>query len=388
MQFSVYLYLFSLLLTPFVECLKEGLDYYQILEIRKESNPTEKEIRKQYLQLSKKYHPDKNNNDDPEIEEKFLLISEAYEVLSDEELKSLYDQHGQKAFEDGPNNAKQYAQQQQFRGGGGGMEDIINHMFGGGGNPFQQQGPRKTNPILAPIQVSLKDFYNGFSTEYKLDLRAVCDKCSGKGGQMARCGRCNGSGRIIREFVQGPFRQQIQQHCDACQGTGESLKKVCGHCHGNKVLMKENLIVVDLKRGFERDGRILMENKGEQMPGMEKGDLLFQIEELENEGNYGFRRRGNNLYKTVTLSLNEALKGGWKLDMPHFSEDLSPFVLKRDINQVVGFNEIEVLQGYGMPIYDKETGFFDDDFGDLIIEYNIIMPKGMKDTNSMNFDEL
>lgn len=386
MLFSVYLYFLFLLIAPFAECLKEGQDYYQILELRKENSPTDKEIRSQYLQLSKKYHPDKNSENDA-TEEKYLLIAEAYEVLRDQELKSVYDEHGQKAFEAGPNNAQQYAQQQQQFRGGGGMEDILNQMFGAGGNPFQQ-GPRKTNPTVAPVQISLKDFYDGFIREYKLDLRSTCHSCSGKGGQLSRCGRCQGSGRIIREFVQGHFRQQIQQTCDGCHGAGETLKKVCSHCNGNKVEMKENDVIVDLKRGFNRGGQIVLEGKGEEMPGFERGDLVFQMEEMPDRGNYGFRRRGNNLYKTVTLTLKEALKGGWKLDMLHFSQELSTFALKRDTNKMVSFGEIEVLKGYGMPIYDHESDFFDDEFGDLIIDYNIIMPKGMKNTESLIMDEL
>ncbi|XBW35870.1 hypothetical protein QEN19_001442 [Hanseniaspora menglaensis] len=387
MLLGIYLYLISIVLVPFVQCLKQGQDYYQILGLQKGSNPTDKDIRKQYLQLSKKYHPDKNNENDPAIEEKYLLISEAYEVLSDQELKGLYDQHGQRAFEDGPNNAKQHAQQQQFRGGGGGMEDIINQMFGGGGNPFQQ-GPRKTNPTLAPIQVTLREFYDGFSRDYKLDLRSTCQTCSGKGGQLSRCNKCNGSGRIIREFVQGHFRQQIQQTCDGCQGVGETLKKVCNKCHGNKVVVKPTDIQVELKRGLERNSRVVLEGKGEQMPGLERGDLLFQFEELPNVGNYGYRRRGINLYKTVTLTLKEALNGNWKLEMLHFNEELSPFVLERKAGSVIGFNEIEIIRGLGMPIYDREHDIFDDEFGDLIIDYNIIMPKGMKNSNDLNLDEL
>ena len=89
------------------------------------------------------------------------------------------------------------------------------------------------------------------------------------------------------------------------------------------------------------------------------------------------------------MTLKEALFGGWKFDIPHFSEELSPLTLKRDGNKMVTNGEIEVLKGYGMPITNPETGEFEDEFGDLIIEYNVIMPKGMAEAaKSFKFDEL
>lgn len=381
-----YIYLlYVLLASHIVSCLEQGQDYYQILNLRKEDNPSDKEIRKEYLLLSKKYHPDKNTNDDPEIEHKYLLIAEAYEVLSDNELKQIYDQHGQPAFQDGPNNAQQYVQQQQQFRGHGGMEDIINQMFGQHFN----QGPRKTQAVLVPLTLTLQEFYTGISRDYNLDLRHTCAKCSGQGGQLERCGRCQGSGRVIREFVQGHFRQQIQQPCDGCNGAGQVLRKVCGHCKGERVVKELNDIHVDVTQGAARNLKTVYEGKGEEMPGMLRGDLVFEFEEDKYKGNFGYRRRESYLYRTVTLTLKEALFGDWKLDIPHFSEELSPLTLKRDANKMVANGEIEVLKGYGMPITNPETGDFEDEFSDLIIEYNVIMPKGMANVaKSFKFDEL
>ncbi|SGZ40763.1 related to DnaJ-related protein SCJ1 [Hanseniaspora guilliermondii] len=378
----IYL-LYVLLASQLVSSLEQGQDYYKILNLDKHKNPTDKEIRKEYLLLSKKYHPDKNNND-PDVEHKYLLVSEAYEVLSNKELKEIYDQHGQPAFQDGPGSAQQYAQQQQFRGHGG-MEDIINQMFGQHFN----QGPRKTQPVMVPLTLSLREFYTGISRDYNLDLRHTCEKCSGQGGQLDRCGRCQGSGRIIREFVQGHFRQQIQQPCDGCNGAGQVLKKVCGHCKGERVVRETYEIHVDVTQGSPRNTKNVYEGQGEEMPGMLRGDLIFNLEEDKNNGNYGYRRRGNNLYRTVTLTLKEALTGGWKIEIPHFSDELSPLTLKRPSNKMVSNGEIEVLKGYGMPITNPETMEFEDDYGDLIIEYNIIMPKGMSDVaKAFKLDEL
>lgn len=379
----IYL-LYVLLASQLVFCLEQGQDYYKILNLDKGKNPTDKEIRKEYLLLSKKYHPDKNSND-PDVEHKYLLISEAYEVLSNKELKEIYDQHGQPAFQDGPASAQQYAQQQQQFRGHGGMEDIINQMFGQHFN----QGPRKTQPVMVPLTLSLKEFYTGISRDYNLNLRHTCEKCSGQGGQLNRCGKCQGSGRIIREFVQGHFRQQIQQPCDGCNGAGQVLKKVCGHCKGEKVVRETYEVHVDVTQGSPRNTKNVYEGQGEEMPGMLRGDLIFDLEEDKNNGNYGYRRRGNNLYRTVTLTLKEALLGDWEIAIPHFSEELSPLALKRSSNKMVSDGEIEILKGYGMPITNPETVEFEDEYGDLIIEYNIIMPKGMSDVASaFKLDEL
>ncbi|OEJ83044.1 DnaJ-related protein SCJ1 [Hanseniaspora osmophila] len=376
MKFSLYslfvLNFFWLISSVFAQ------DYYKILGI--ERTASEKEIKSAYRQLSKKFHPDKNP-DNEEAHHKFIEIGEAYEVLSDSEKKTIFDRHGAEAVK----QAQQAGQQgghQPFQD----PMDMFHQFFGGGGGAngggFQHRTP-KTPTIQFQTPISLRQYYLGDTLTFELPLRTACRQCNGQGGKLETCGRCQGHGILIRQFRQGPMIQKIQQQCDLCNGQGKTLKEKCGKCHGQTVVQENKETTVDLPKGAIREYKAVLEGQGELYPGHEQGDIVVQFSESERD-NMGYRRRGNNLYRTEYLSLKEALLGNWERELEFFDPTMNKIKLKRQSGERVIEGEIEVKSGFGMPFDDGNEE------GDLFIDYHIIMPIGMDSAKASQkyFDEL
>ncbi|CCF55851.1 hypothetical protein KAFR_0A04160 [Kazachstania africana CBS 2517] len=370
--------LLSLLLFLFVNfpILINAQDYYKILGVNKDAN--DKEIKSAYRQLSKKYHPDKNPGDE-EAHNKFIEVGEAYDVLSDSEKRNIYDQYGADAIKNGGNG--------QRPGGGGSpfhdpfemFEKMFNgNPFGGAarGGPGGRGRPRGQNLLLRE-EVSLMDFYNGREFKYNLQLNDFCEKCHGTGskdGKVTRCPDCQGRGVIVQVIQMGIMTQQIQHVCDRCSGSGEIIKNPCPHCHGHKVAKMDKEFTVKLPNGAQRNYVDIKHGEAEKGADFDAGDLMFEFRE-NSMNNMGYRRRGDHLYRTEVLSVQEALKGGWERELEFFDKDKN-VKLKRDANQVVITGEIECVPGFGMPILNSQGR----KFGDLFIDYVILMPQEFKNT--------
>jgi len=202
-------------------------------------------IKKAFRKLAIQYHPDKNQGNQ-DASEKFKELSEAYEILSDDEKRAKYDQFGKDAFKEG---------------GGMNAEDIFSSFFGGGfgfpGFREQQRGPKKTKDSVHPLGVSLEDIYNGASKKMKVTRKIICKSCKGTGsisGQKHMCTVCNGQGRrvIVRQIGPGMITKQ-QMLCDECRGEGETIpsRDRCKTCSGAKVTEEEKIIKVDIDKGVK-----------------------------------------------------------------------------------------------------------------------------------------
>lgn len=171
-------------------------DYYKLLSVDKDADS--KQLKKAYRRLSKQYHPDKNP-DDETAHQRFVEISEAYEVLSDDDLRRVYDQHGHEGV-------KQH-QQGGGRGRGHGRDpfDVFSQFFGGGGHFGRGQ---KVGPTMeVRVHMALRDFYVGAQHEFKVEKQVICEKCSGSGsanGHRDTCGQCRGSGMMVRKHMLAP----------------------------------------------------------------------------------------------------------------------------------------------------------------------------------------
>lgn len=329
-----------------------ALNPYEVLGLDKNAN--EKDIKSAYRQLSKKYHPDKNN--DEGAHEKFIEVGEAYEILIDETKRSNYDRFGSA---DAP-------QQQEFDFG-----DIINQFFGGQGGA-RQRGKPKGGDTQVNLQVSLADFYKGKDLEFGLEMTNICETCEGSGSkdkETHTCPKCRGQGIItIRRQVGPGMIQTMQTHCDECQGKGHKITNKCDQCHGERTLRKGRRYNVYVRPGIRRGGDIILEGEGDQNPQWTPGNLIVRLEE-NLKHSWGYNRIGNNLYRTEALSLKQALKGGWKRSIPFFDEIDHEIELSRPEGVVVADGEVEVIKGRGMPV----DGEHDDEFGDLFVEYKVIM---------------
>ena len=365
--------LFTVLLTV-VTC---EIDYYGVLGVSKQAS--EKEIKSAYRNLSKKYHPDKNPGNE-EAHQKFIEIGEAYEVLSDDEKRGVYDRYGADGLKNGGQGGR-------GGGGGGGGFDPFGDFFGFGRHQQQQQRnqkPRGSDTEVA-VDVSLKDFYLGETFQFTVEMQTLCGTCSGTGSKDNKthtCSTCNGSGvRIVkRQLAPGMF-QQIQTTCDQCHGKGKTIQHKCSTCNGQGVVRGKRQYDIFVEPGTSRDHVHVLSGESNHSPDHVSGDLKILVRESGKES-YGYRRRGDNLYRTEALTLKEAVAGGWRRELMFFDDE--NITLSRPSGKSVMSGEIEVIKGKGMPRPDHHA----EEFGDLVIDYVVVMPGGASNKAKYLRDEL
>lgn len=369
--FGKFVLILSLCLVHFVLA---GKDYYKILGIDRDAS--DRDIKTAYRNLSKKYHPDKNPNDD-DAHHKFIEVGEAYEILSDTEKKSIYDRYGEEGLKNGGGNG----------GGRGGGFDPFAQFFGR--QQQQQQGgkPRGRDAELA-ITISLKDAYTGINYAFEVMMQNICDKCSGTGsadGKVDTCSDCQGHGvKVVKQQIAPGMFQQFQTTCDKCHGRGKTFKHKCKKCSGERVARETRKFEFKILPGTPRDHVKVFKGDGDHSPDWESGDLLVHIKEREDHS-LGYRRRFNNLYRTEVLSLKQALKGGWERELQTFDAD-EKVIIKRKEGESVTNGEVEVIKGKGMPILEEDGEVYE--HGNLIIDYVIINPNGAKNKKEWLKDEL
>ncbi|CAG59056.1 uncharacterized protein GVI51_F03421 [Nakaseomyces glabratus] len=332
-------------------------DYYAILGLSKDAS--DKEIKSAYRQLSKKYHPDKNPGDE-EAHHKFIEVGEAYDILGDPEKRKTYDVHGADAFKNGGQGQR-----------GGGFHDpfdMFEQMFGRQGGGFRQT--QRSQNYQVRNQVSLKEFYSGGEVEFEIPLNDICDSCHGSGsadGKVKVCPACQGRGVVVQVIRMGPITQQIQQQCGQCGGKGKTIENPCKTCKGHKVVRKNKPFHFEFPGGIPRNHIDKKSGESDKSPDMESGDIIIEYNESEKE-NLGYRRRGNNLYRTEIITANEAINGGWTREI-EFLDEKKKVKLSRPKGSIVNNGDIERIKGFGMPIMGSKN------FGDLYIDYVVLVPK-------------
>lgn len=365
--FSFFVLLVSLLSFSFA-----SEDYYKILGVSRTAD--EKEIRNAYRQLSKKYHPDKNP-DDENAQHKFMEISNAYDVLMDSEKRQIYDIHGEEGLKNGGGSGG--------HGGQGGF-DPFRDFFGGQFN----RGPPRAQDVAAEVEITLKEFFNGKNIDMGLNLMGPCEQCNGSGssdGVKHQCDGCQGRGRVLqtRNFGNGMI-QQMETACPKCRGQGNLIKHKCKTCHGQGAHEQQKVFNVHVAPGAPRNYVEVFENSGPSQPGILPGNLKVIVKEDLKKDNLGYRRVGHNLYRSEVLSLNEALNGNWSREI-EFLDAYDPLVkIERKAGVIVQNGEIEIIKGKGMPIANGV-----DEAGDLYIEYIVVFPvKNQQKVLSSIHDEL
>ena len=283
-------------------------DYYEILGITRSSNS--KEIKKAYLKLAKKYHPDQNS-DDPNAEQKFKELSEAYEVLKDEQKKSAYDRFGHAAFENGGAGA---ARQGGGQGGFSGAD--VNDMFGdffsdfmGGGQRSRTRSPQVRGADLKyNLEISLEDSFKGLDKKVNFTTEVKCTPCDGQGtkdkGSTNTCPQCGGAGAV--RMQQGFFA--VEQTCNKCNGSGSVIKNPCNHCYGQGRKSKQKNLMVTIPSGIENNTRIRITGEGEAgARGGSPGDLYVFISVKPHDI---YQVEGANLHFKLPISFTKAALGG------------------------------------------------------------------------------
>lgn len=318
---------------------------------------SDSEIKKGYRKAALKYHPDKNPSE--EAHEKFKEISTAYEVLSDSQKRSVYDQYGLEGL-------------QGNGGGAGGMnaDDLFSQFFGGGGmfgGQQQQRGPQKGPDMKHPISATLEQLYTGRTAKLALNKTVLCKTCEGRGGKegaVKTCSGCAGRGVKFVTRQMGPMIQRFQTECDQCQGAGDIVdpKDRCKSCNGKKTSSERKILEVHVDPGMRDGQRIVFKGEGDQQPGVLPGDIIFIVDEKPHEH---FKRSGDDLVYEAEVDLLTALAGG-DFHIKHVSGEY----LKVSIipGEVISPGELKVIEGKGMPI-PKSGGY-----GNLFVKFTVKFP--------------
>ena len=262
-------------------------DYYEVLGVNK--NTPKEDLKKAYRKLAMKYHPDRNP-DDEAASEKFKELSEAYEILSDDQKRQAYDQFGH----DGVNPSFSNAQ-----GAAEGFSDIFGDIFSdifGGSSRAGGSRSRRGADLSYSVEVSLEDAVKG--TSINLDIPSS-ERCS---GDWHQCSHCNGTG-VVR-MQQGFF--SMQQTCPHCRGEGEIHDPNCSICGGAGFIKKNKTLSVKIPEGVDTGDRIRLSGEGDAGKHG-NGDLYIQVDVQRHKI---FERDGKHLYCEVPINYADAVLGG------------------------------------------------------------------------------
>lgn len=317
--------------------------FYKILGVEKDAELNE--IKKAYKKKALKEHPDRGGD-----EEKFKQISRAHEVLSDPDLRKLYDEYGEEGLEEG---------------GGAGATDIFGRSRGGG------RGDRKGQPLTHPLKVTLEDLYNGKTCHLAINRKKICGACEGiggKAGSVKTCTRCRGQGMVtqLRQIAPGMMTQSTTT-CSDCGGEGKSInsKDRCKECVGAKVVSERKLLEVNVEKGMRDKQKITFAGEADESPGMLPGDVHFVIQQREHAL---FKRRANDLLMEKTISLREALCG-YDFTIKHLDGRI--LHCQAAPGELTKPEDVKVIEAEGMPLLGT-AGF---EKGRLFILFRVQFPK-------------
>jgi molecular chaperone DnaJ len=280
--------------------MSEKRDYYEVLIV--ERGASAEEIRKAYKREALKHHPDRNPGDSA-AESKFKACNEAYQVLSDEEKRRIYDQFGHAGLEGG--------------GGGGfeGASDVFSHMqdlfaemfSGGGGFGGGARRQARGADLRMQARLTLREAAFGVKREVTVHAPVRCDDCNGTGAKAGTkpetCGHCRGSGHVsnARGFV------MFTTPCPKCQGQGVVIKHHCKGCEGRGAVEKSRKVVVAFPAGIDAGQRLRVPGQGMPGPmGAPAGDLYVEIDVEEDAR---FERDGADLVTRFHVSFADAALG-------------------------------------------------------------------------------
>lgn len=279
-------------------------DYYEVLGVSKTAS--DDDIKKAYRKNAMKNHPDRNPGDKAS-EERFKEASEAYEVLSNAQKRTAYDQFGHAGVGGAAGGGANFGNFGDIFG------DVFADIFGGSGGGRRGPQAYRGADLRYHLQVELEQAVGGDTVRIQIPTLEGCEACKGSGAAPGSspqtCPTCKGAGQV--RMQQGLF--SLQQTCPHCNGHGKIISNPCRECRGQGRVQKSKTLSVKIPAGVDTGDRIRLAGEGEagQMGGP-AGDLYVQIEVKPHSI---FSREGNDLHYSVPISLVTATLGG-ELEVP------------------------------------------------------------------------
>lgn len=307
------------------------------------------------------HHPDKGGD-----EERFKEITTAFEVLSDEEKRQLYDEYGEEGLRDG--------------GGPSDAHDLFSAMFGG----MQSRGPKKGENVVHSLRVTLEDLYKGKMSKLAIIRNRVCKACDGVGATrrdgVSSCSTCDGRGVQVTLSQIGPgMVQQVQSNCRNCRGTGEVIveRYRCPACAGDKVSKERKVLEVYVDKGMSHNQKITFSGEANAVPGLAAGDVVVV---LKQEDHQTFTRKDNNLIVEHEITLTDALCGA-EFVIKQLDGRLIRIVCPQGVIVTPGM--VMSVPNEGMPTWKNpmERGF-------MFIKFNVQFPTYISREQSMALQQV
>ncbi|MEO0088031.1 MAG: DnaJ C-terminal domain-containing protein [candidate division WOR-3 bacterium] len=362
---------------------KTKKDYYEILGVSR--NATKEEIKQAYRRLAKKYHPDMNPHNRKEAEEKFKEISEAYEVLMDDEKRKLYDLYGHEGLS------------QKFGPSGFTWEhfthaDEWRDIFGSSFDPFDflrrffeeetifdfwepKTKERKRKPVGGNIRVKMKltleDIAEGREKTFELERYEKCPDCEGIGGKgKTTCSVCKGKGEI-QQIQRTAFSQIIKiTTCPHCGGNGKVVKELCKTCGGSGRIKKKKIFKIKIPQEITDKNHLILKGEGHYGEGG-KGDIIIEFEELPHPL---FLRQGTDLMVEVPIHYTTALIGG-EIEVPTLEGN-------KKIKISPGVRDGQIIRIKGLGLKGQNIS------GDLLVKIKIFFPTRLSEEEKRLLEEL
>lgn len=351
--------------------MAEKRDYYEVLEISRTASDTE--IKRAYRKLARKYHPDVNK--EPDAEDRFKEVNEAYEVLSNVDRRAAYDRFGHAAAA-GAGAGDPFG----FGGAGSPFGDLFETFFGGaaGGGAGRRAAPPRGADIQVSVNLTFEEAVFGVEKEVEVDRLETCDVCNGtrmKDGKVPpSCPTCGGSGEVrrVQQTILGQF--MTSGPCPTCHGEGVTVTDPCGNCKGRGRVRNYRTLSVTIPPGIDDNATLRLSGQGEDAPNSgAAGDLYVKVRVQQHKF---FERQGKSIHSRVGINVAQAALG----DEIEIDTLDGPVVFRVPAGTQSG--QQFRLRNKGVP--DLRGG----ERGDQIVTIQVIVPRKLTEEQEELFERL
>jgi molecular chaperone DnaJ len=340
-------------------------DYYELLGV--DRNAGEDEIKKAFRRHARELHPDVSQ--EPDAEQRFREVVEAYEVLSNSERRQLYDRFGHAGLRSGGFQPSVFDL--------GDLSDLFSAFFGDDLFGVAGRGRTRGADIAARVEIDLVEAARGTTREVPFDVAVPCARCDGNGAEpgtaITECPTCGGTGRT-RQISRSVFGEFVRtQTCPTCSGSGRQIEHACEACHGAGRVVEERKLEVEVPAGIHDGQRIRLTGEGHAGAlGGRAGDVYVEVRIRPDER---FVREGNDVYTTVELTLPQAALGA-SVTVPTLEGEA-------ELTFAPGTQpgEVRVLRGKGLPVLQ---GF---GRGDQRVLVSVLVPRQLNDEQRRLLEE-